>query len=67
MIIHAVIFFMHEIFQNKEYVIINEGRRRFKRVLSKNKPLVIWNSVGEGNGSPLHYSCLENPVARWAW
>ena len=24
-------------------------------------------SPGEGNGSPLHYSCLENPVNRGAW
>ena len=22
---------------------------------------------GEGNGTPLHYSCLENPVYRGAW
>ena len=24
-------------------------------------------SPGEGNGNPLQYSCLENPVDRWAW
>ena len=23
--------------------------------------------VGEGNGTPLQYSCLENPVDRGAW
>ena len=23
--------------------------------------------LGEGNGNPLQYSCLENPVARGAW
>ena len=23
--------------------------------------------TGEGNGSPLQYSCLENPVDRGAW
>jgi len=23
--------------------------------------------LGEGNGNPLHYSCLENPVGRGAW
>ena len=22
---------------------------------------------GEGNGTPLQYSCLENPMARGAW
>ena len=21
----------------------------------------------EGNGNPLQYSCLENPMDRWAW
>ena len=24
-------------------------------------------SPGEGNGSPLQYSCLENPMGRGAW
>ena len=24
-------------------------------------------SPGEGNGNPLHYSCLENPMDREAW
>ena len=23
--------------------------------------------VGEGNGNPLQYSCLENPLDRGAW
>ena len=23
--------------------------------------------VGEGNGAPLQYSCLENPMDRGAW
>ena len=24
-------------------------------------------SLREGNGNPLHYSCLENPMDRGAW
>ena len=24
-------------------------------------------SLGDGNGNPLHYSCLENPMDRGAW
>ena len=24
-------------------------------------------SLGEGNGNPLQYSCLRNPMAREAW
>ena len=27
----------------------------------------IWKILTEGNGNPLHYSCLENPVDRGAW
>ena len=29
--------------------------------------LELGRSPGEGNGSPLQYSHLENPVARGAW
>ena len=25
------------------------------------------DSPGEGNGNPLHFSCLENPIERGAW
>ena len=28
---------------------------------------VLWGSLGEGNGSPLRYWCLENPVDGGAW
>ena len=27
----------------------------------------LGKSPGEGNGNPLHYSCLENPMDRGAW
>ena len=27
----------------------------------------LGRSPGEGNGYPLHYSCLENPMDRGAW
>ena len=27
----------------------------------------LGRSDGEGNGNPLHYSCLENPTDRGAW
>ena len=29
--------------------------------------LGLGRSPAEGNGSPLHYSCLENPMDRGAW
>ena len=30
---------------------------------------ILWleRSLGEGNGNPLQYSCLENPMDREAW
>ena len=27
----------------------------------------LGRSPGEGNGSPLQYSCMENPMDRGAW
>ena len=29
--------------------------------------LVSTDKVGEGNGTPLQYSCLENPIDGGAW
>ena len=31
------------------------------------KRLRLWLTVGEGNGTPLQYSCLENPMDEGAW
>ena len=31
------------------------------------KSLSWEDSPGEGNGNPLQYSCLENPMGRGAW
>ena len=28
---------------------------------------ILYNSSGEGDGTPLQYSCLENPMDRGAW
>jgi len=33
----------------------------------KDKLKVVYTFPGEGNGSPLQYSCLENPMDRGAW
>ena len=29
--------------------------------------MTLWATVGEGNGTPLQYSCLENPMDGGAW
>ena len=39
---------------------IRRNSYRFKRL-----PLV--NEIGEDNGTPLQYSCLENPMDGGAW
>ena len=33
----------------------------------QDKTLFQETSPGEGNGNPLQYSCLENPIDRGAW
>ena len=51
-------------------VLDKDGRRKVIRSLSSPS---IWEndktqkSEGEGNGNPLQYSCLENPIDRGAW
>ena len=30
-------------------------------------PSLLWYKAGEGNGTPLQYSCLENPMDGGAW
>ena len=37
------------------------------KVIFFSKIYYILNNCGEGNGNPLQYSCLENPVDREAW
>ena len=35
--------------------------------LSDFTSLTLYFITGEGNGNPLQYSCLENPMDRGAW
>ena len=39
----------------------------YDRDLCIMKYVAVWRSTGEGNGNPLHCSCLENPVDGGAW
>ena len=36
-------------------------------LLLRRKVMTNLDSIGEGNGNPLRYSCLENPMDRGAW
>ena len=40
---------------------------RVTRSRTQLKQLSMNACIGEGNGNPLHYSCLENPRDRGAW
>ena len=41
--------------------------KQFKYSLTDKWVNKMWYIYGEGNGSPLQYSCLENPMDRGAW
>ena len=36
-------------------------------VLQKSSKILLGISLGEGNGTPLQYSCMENPMDGGAW
>ena len=38
-----------------------------RREVQKRGDIHVADSLGEGNGTPLQYSCLENPMDRGAW
>ena len=45
------------------------GKRTLKKIgyTYMYKWITLWYTCGEGNGNPLQYSCLENPMDRGAW
>ena len=50
----------------------NNGSNSFFKCLFYNRFLKLKKkkirvNLGEGNGNPLQYSCLENPTDRGAW
>ena len=56
-------FLVQEIFPTQGYL------PHCRQILSQfySEQLALWREdVGEGNGNPLQYSCLENPVDRGA-
>ena len=38
-----------------------------KRHRNRFEQMKTWYDLGEGNGTPLHYSCLENPMYGGVW
>ena len=45
---------------------LEKGKATHSSILAERIPWTI-GSYGEGNGTPLQYSCLENPMGGGAW
>ena len=45
----------------------HEATPAFVRTHSKTCITFLFHHIGEGNGTPLQYSCLENPMDGGAW
>ena len=54
-------------------LLIDKFRLKLKKVGKTTRPFrydlnqIPYDYTGEGNGTPLQYSCLENPTDRGAW
>ena len=46
---------------------VNIGVHVFFSIIVSSGYMTSSGIVGEGNGNPLQYSCLDNPMVRGAW
>ena len=51
----------------KKQEVIATGKRKAAGLIQINKSRTLPGLIGEGNGTPLQYSCLENPMDGGAW
>ena len=49
------------------YVEVSKGKKEPSKKTDLMLLFYICLIFGEGNGNPLQYSCLENPMDRGAW
>ena len=53
------------------HILLKPGLEKFEHystsVWDECNCAVVWAFFGEGSGTPLQYSCLENPMDRGAW
>ena len=56
---------LHFIFLGSKITADGDCSHEIKRRLLLGRQ--VMTNLGEGNGNPLQYSCLENPVDRGAW
>ena len=52
---------------NVQYPVINHNGKEYLERMCVFMCVYIYVHTGEGNGNPLQYSCLENPMGRGAW
>ena len=50
-----------------ETLFLDEFSENMKYFWQKSHFKAVYQSSGEGNGTPLQYSCLENPMDGGAW
>ena len=55
---------VHGIFQAR---VLESGAIAFSITLESHKTFFFLFPIGEGNGTPLQYSCLENPMDGETW
>ena len=57
-----------EVLRKREKKILEISVLYFRFLLNCHFVVIVWvRSIGEGNGTPLRYSCLENPMDGGAW
>ena len=55
--------------QRRSFMPVSEHRVMSRKILWEKSQIlcIVKGYLGEGNGNPLQYSCLENPINRGAW
>ena len=57
-----------EVLRKREKKILEISVLYFRFLLNCHFVVIVWvRSIREGNGTPLRYSCLENPMDGGAW
>ena len=64
-----LIFFLFLIYTNSEIRVLKNSRVKFNKNLLRTfiNLAAVFKHFGKGNGSPLQYFCLENPMDGGAW
>ena len=64
---HIYFFFPYRLLQNTCFPGGSRGKASACNVEDPGSISGLGRPLGEGNGNPFQYSCLENPMDRGAW